>query len=450
MAKLRRVRYKLETFTHPHDGAHLGQRQRQLFAVGLFGTQSGAPPVTCNLAPRNVAAKNHSLATCYGPGAKDADVRTSSGEIQDIFLDGMDHGHLIGKQLGGSDFPLNLAPMGSSDNRGGNWAEIERSIKGASHALMAVCLTYNDFDDGRIPVSVAAAACELSQYQFESLDASGALDLLINGVDGALCSATTGTAVQQALVQMLNAWSMQVVTANPLIYGQLMPPPRPKVPNLYLTASGIQSGMYYRPLYFKVNRDRLTSYMIDGGPSGWRVENDHRFAYHPGNYTHPTTGHSWWTAGYGLAPADFRPYALLDWLALEGELHKVFEHPTLTADDFDIAWVGNKEKTYPPHFVAAILMMNRIKFFHEARGQDLYVSDYGKSDQGGLREGVTLCPQIDHIVPRNAPSGYHTGLTVFSNAAVASASYNNWKKDKLLYDPVIVGTETHSKSAANI
>lgn len=449
MARLRRVRYKLEAFSHPHDSPEMGQRQRQLFAVALFGqSEMSMTGLTMNLAPRNNDALKHSLSTCFGRGPNDADIRTSNGEIQDLFLDGLDHGHLIGKQLGGSDRPYNLAPMGSSHNRGGDWAQIESAIAKAKYAVLAVCLTYNNHDDGRIPVTVSAAACDITQGQFTDLDAPGAFDVLITSIDGSLCAATSGNAVKQALMQLFNAWSIQAAQRQP-VYQQLMPPPLPSVPKSYLTASITQSGMYYRPLYYAINRPLLTQLMVDGIPNGWYVEEDPRFPYHAAGYVHPQTGDSLWTATYGLAPRSFRPYAFLDWLAMEGRLHQVFLHPTLGKDDFDLAKVGRQEDTYPSHYVAAILMMNRIKYSFVARGQDLYVSDYGKTDLGGLKEGVTLCPQIDHIVPRNPELGYSVGLTLFSNAAVASASYNNLKKNKMLYTPVVVGTVTTNPSVSS-
>lgn len=450
MAQLRRVRYKLAAFSHPHDSPEMGQRQRQVYAVALFGGQSGMAPsgLTMNLAPRNNEALKHSLSTCFGRGPNDADVRTANGEIQDLFLDGLDHGHLVGKQLGGSDRPYNLAPMGSSHNRGGDWAGIESAIAKATYAVMAVCMTYNDHDDGRIPVTVSAAACEISQNQFNDLDAPGAFDVLITGIDGSLSAANSGNAVKVALMQLFQAWSLQAAQRQP-IYQQPMPPPLPMVPKSYLTASISQSGMYYRPVYFTINRPLLTQLMVDGIPNGWYVEEDKRFPYHADGYVHPDTGASLWTATYGLAPRNFRPYAFLDWLAMEGRLHQVFLHPILTRDDFDLAKVGRQEDTFPPHYVAAILMMNRIKYAYVARGQDLYVSDYGKEDLGGLKEGVTLCPQIDHIVPRNPELVYSTGLTLFSNAAVASASYNNIKKNKMWYTPVVVGSVTTNPSASS-
>lgn len=451
MAQLRRVRYKLETFSHPHDPPEAGKRQRQIYAVALFGGQSGLAMsgLTMNLAPRNSKAEKHSLSTCFGPGAKDADIRTSNGEIQDLFLDGLDHGHLVGKQLGGSDQPYNLAPMGSSHNRGGDWANIESAIAKETYAVLAVCLTYNNFDDGRIPVTVSAAACAISQTQFNDLDAPGAFDVLINGIDGQLSNATSGNAVKLALMQLFNTWSVKSAQRQPQVYQQFMPPPLPKVPKSYLTASISQSGMYYRPVYFTINRQLLTQMMVDGIPNSWYVEEDPRFPYHAAGYTDPFSKVSLWTATYGLAPRSFRPYALLDWLALEGRLHSVFINPIVTKDDFDLAKVGRQEDTFPPHYVAVILMMNRIKFSHVAWGQNLYVSDYGNDDKGGLREGVTLCPQIDHIAPRKPDLAYTTGLTMFSNAAVSSASFNNNKSNKLLYTPVVVGSATTNKNASS-
>jgi hypothetical protein len=378
--------YSIESFQYLNEGT---QRKRPWLAVALLGHARAAAPQEISDQQANGVTKK-SLAIYSQENATLDD--------GDLFLPGHDGGHLIADALGGTDDPRNRVPMALDQNRGGNWASLERAAGNSAYAVYVVRCDYNNSIDPRIPVRVRAWLYEISQAHFQALSSSGAMTTLSNQGDALINLAVNSNAGQATVLKVTAADFSQ----DPFHFV------KPKT-------------------QFSISSAKLEDLFIDNPlPDGWAIEDQTEFAlrrYNDGQVignTGMTVNWEW-----NLPPLTERPNAWLDYLALKGKLD-------------DVVQAGNKYvkfKKYinskysadsvPAEYRYLLMVWNLKRYSHVRQEQEIYCSE-AADDASALGYRFTMAPEIDHIIPRSLQ-----GPTIFSNLRLTSRTYNNARKNSV-------------------
>lgn len=422
MHEVRRCAYTVKSFIYAGSGIH-EKRWRPRSVVALLYKNEGC--VSNNL--RGASRGNRkSLATLGLTGGSDDD------RINDYFLPLYDHGHLLGSQYGGSNDSYNLVPMLRNINRGGVWAEFETSIARLGQpSLVAIRCHYSTKKDPRMPVRIEAALLPIDIDSAKYLDSNWsnvlpALREIVNAHD-------TTRKMYMSLVHMLKiGWEID----------------ERKVKHVEVKQ---EPFILMEPFYKLSNPGRFFQQLAeayDAVAYDWRVEDDKnatvvQFA------SEEALRNGDFVTDYRLPPPEYRPYAVLDYMALRGQLTEA-----LADINFRLNFTNGKglhEAGFSRGMRSLAMHVNLYVKGRLMQGQRAYLSDAwrfeGGSDDGTLGQGLVLVPEFDHIIPRVPEDGGKPGPTIFSNLQITSPGYNNRKRNNILVSNT-VSVGRHHKAIA--
>lgn len=438
---LQAVHYVTEDFTFHWDA--MGTRKRPVLVLAWF--QRGHSGLVKTTGATSLFTNEEPLAL-YQPNGT-IETAANAGKALDYSLINCDDGHLIGSQLGGTRNRCNLVPMHVGLNRGGPWAAFETKVANAiadtgfDRVLLAVRCHYDDKEDARVPVEIEAAAAKV-----DNADMIFVLTMEIMATGLVVPRGTLAATLSKRILR--SVFRRQVVTPVSHVFG-----PQTVVEQSKTTIFSTQLRqspvlMQASPSKHAVDLSKLYT-LLKSYPDHWdyTVEDDHSFGMTP---VREGGGARNFSSILALPPADKRPYAILDYLALHKteELRATFVSPV---DNPINLLVNRSNDSFTDSMKALVRATNRILAILSTGTVDFqsavgYRSD-ADDDDGGLPLGNVAVPEIDHICPVAGvptPNWMGTmsvvrGASIFSNAMLVSRAYNNAKRAKPPATRVYIG-----------
>jgi len=407
MSNLQNAVFFTESFTY-HGNSFPDARRRPTIAVGLL--RSGTPQAARCIPPAERNVNSTSLAML---GArKDLD----DNRDNDYFLPQFDHGHLFGAQYGGSEDSYNLVPMLRRTNRGGDWAKFEAAImQTMTPAILVMRCRYSVVDDPRIPSSVEAALIPINGESSNKIgDAWG--DWCRN-LGAIVKNAPPGMLGQRVSSQLRPAISTNEANVKRASFTQ--------EPYQFVWPS-------HRLLDWNGFASRVEQAILYINRTGWTVEKDERAGQTRSKP--PVQENFQFVPHFALPSPTNRPYAALDYLALDNHLDGLLEG----GDNNQLNIANSKiltAATFSAEMKSFAKYMNLMVNQKKLTSQLIYLSDAAAHpiypDLGPGGDGLMMDPEFDHIIPRERSTflGW-PGPTMFSNLQLISPIYNSRKSNR--------------------
>lgn len=440
------------------------ERPVRVYALVSDLCTTAAVPCDCH---RRAAGKHHSIAF-WSPTDNCFDAGSDDERVHEHHRPGTESGHVIAKVFGGPRCCKNLVPMRSRVNKSTWKINFENKLSSASGlCFVKVECSYEDGLDKRIPTQIKGEYKTLDIRDVMK-DAQRNTPLSVTAVARAVAEAFRAdpslvrAAYERSYDFAVLADYVRAIAKKSMVAGAHV-----KTPEEFLPVQ-IRGGSL---IVHQIGAVRQLPASPEEPLSEVDAEALHELldTYHAAqkNYRVETSGH----LGYEdasrvrlrgrrriedfhvacLPPWDRRPYAVLDYLALNGRLDRVVKNSNGNWVDIDAQYLINHrtDEDFPAEMKALVAVANRWmtekresaawgdapRVSFSALQGNAYLSDARHhGDRGDLGEGWVVTYQVDHIVPVNptAMAGFERGPTLFSNAQITSQAYNGSKNNRLL------------------